>query len=146
MLTRVHNRRVRGRATLAPLCSVADGDTADVACSAGATPKSTPVATAITVVNPSTFQLGDEIELERRGAAGEGGNEDPAEEAGQDDAECCANHREHQAFNQQLPDDAAAAGADGQPHRDLPLPRRARASNRLATFAHAISSTSRPPP
>ncbi len=46
-----------------------------------------------------------------------------AHRPGEHDAKRPARDREQHALRQELPDEAPAAGADGQPHGDLPLPR-----------------------
>ena len=50
--------------------------------------------------------------------------------------------RDEQPFGEQLPDHAAAAGAERQPHRDFTVPRKPRASITFDTLAHAVTSTS----
>ena len=58
------------------------------------------------------------------------------------DAERAANHRQHEAFREQLANDAPPAGAERRPHRELARARAlARASSRFATLAQQISST-----
>jgi len=58
-----------------------------------------------------------------------------------DEPERSADGGEQQALDEQLPDDAAAAGADRETQRHFFLRAVARAMRRLATFAQAMSST-----
>ena len=93
---------------------------------AGARPKSTPVPQATSAVK-----------IERRAiqARGEPGDLDaarqleardqPSASAGHIEAEAAAGDRQHQALDQQLTRDPAAAGADRHAHGDLAAPRRA---------------------
>ena len=94
-----------------------------VACQAGARPNSTPIVSAAAAQNATTrmskasVTVGGQQSLRnqrRRDAKNRGANRD---------AEPAADQRQHQAFGQQLADDAPPPGAERGAHRELARPR-----------------------
>ena len=86
-------------------------------------------------------QVGGNAQGQWVGSGIDQGQQQPAAAPRQQYPEGRSAQTQQDAFHQQLVDDASAPGSDRHADGDLALPRRPRASSRLATLAQAISST-----
>ena len=92
-----------------------------VACSAGASPKTRPVTTDSAEGEPrrpAIRRRWSSRAAARRCAAGQERNGP----RGDEQPGCAAEHSQHETLDNQLADDARAAGAERDPHRHLFLP------------------------
>ena len=94
-----------------------------VACSAGASPDITQETRQMPTVNASTVASGSSCSA--IGVPATSRDDLGRKPRGQEDAGGAGNARQYEALRQKLPDEAGAARAERQPHRDFAPPRRA---------------------
>ncbi len=121
-LAQLH-RTARRRSPRPPRPSACSTNPACSDCSAGASPNSTPVSSASAALKPRMRKSGSARSIS--GAPSRGQEAQQAAHHGhrKQQPDCAARHRQHQAFDQQLPHQLPARRAHRQPHRHLLLPR-----------------------
>ena len=121
--TRRRPKRSRSAVTPRPPAFMAAPGATWVARNAGASPNSTHVRSASALVKPSTRQSVLQVHEQAIGVGGEERDEARAQPVREHRARRGAGHGQQHALRHQLPHDASARRADGQPHRDLALAR-----------------------